>query len=400
MPKPPSIATQPKNQSITVGQSATFSALVVTATGSGTVTFKWETYRAGSWLYANGAGCTGMDTATLTVATTDTSLNGRRYRCVVSNAGGSVTSNEVTLTVTAASPPSITTHPQNKSITEGQSAEFKVVASGSGTLTYQWQLYIGASGKPWGDMKDNSTVSGSKTSTLTLNNTDVSNNNARYRCMVKNEGGTVYSNEGVLTVTAPPAAPTTYTVKFNTGGGSAVANQTVNSGAKATKPADPAKEDNTFAGWYKNEGLTTAYSFNDPVTANITLYAKWTDSPPQSSTSSGAASSESTTTTPDIDDMAGPDGYTTEPNSGTAELDDSATPLESGEPGPISGKNGSSNWMLILLIALVAAAAAGVVAFIIVRKKENAKSVNTTKEFCGKPIDEPYIQQPHGNEEE
>jgi len=65
----------------------------------------------------------------------------------------------------------------------------------------------------------------------------------------------------------------TYTVTFDSDGGSAVASATVTSGAKVTKPADPTKTGYTFAGWYVGE---TAYDFNTAVTAAVTLKAKWT----------------------------------------------------------------------------------------------------------------------------
>ena len=86
------------------------------------------------------------------------------------------------------------------------------------------------------------------------------------------------------------ATPTTYTVTFNSNGGSAVANQSVTSGDKASKPTDPTRSGYTFAGWYSNSTFTTAYDFNIPVTANITLYAKWTvNAPPLSLTVSTIA---------------------------------------------------------------------------------------------------------------
>ena len=67
-----------------------------------------------------------------------------------------------------------------------------------------------------------------------------------------------------------------YTVTFNTDGGSTVANQTVAAGGKATKPTDPTKSGNTFAGWFSNAAKTTAYDFNSAVNADTTIYAKWT----------------------------------------------------------------------------------------------------------------------------
>lgn len=68
-----------------------------------------------------------------------------------------------------------------------------------------------------------------------------------------------------------------FTVTFETNGGSALAPVEVASGAKVTKPADPVKEGFTLENWYSNAALTTAYNFASPVTANLTLYAKWTE---------------------------------------------------------------------------------------------------------------------------
>lgn len=78
---------------------------------------------------------------------------------------------------------------------------------------------------------------------------------------------------------AKAATPSTYTVTFNTDGGSAVASQTVTSGAKATKPADPAKEGFTFDGWYKDAAFTTAFDFNTVINSDVTVYAKWNATP-------------------------------------------------------------------------------------------------------------------------
>lgn len=70
-----------------------------------------------------------------------------------------------------------------------------------------------------------------------------------------------------------PAA--SYTVSFVTDGGTDVASQTVTSGNKATRPANPSKTGCTFAGWYTNNTFTTAFDFDTAITANTVLYAKW-----------------------------------------------------------------------------------------------------------------------------
>ena len=73
----------------------------------------------------------------------------------------------------------------------------------------------------------------------------------------------------------------TYTVTFETSGGSAVDPVTVDAVSSVTKPADPTKSGYTFGGWYKDSTLQTPWDFaNDTVTADTTLYAKWTANPP------------------------------------------------------------------------------------------------------------------------
>lgn len=68
-----------------------------------------------------------------------------------------------------------------------------------------------------------------------------------------------------------------YTVTFNVGGhGTAPAPQKVENGGKATKPENPTAKGWRFDGWYTDEKCTAGYDFDKAVTANTTLYAKWT----------------------------------------------------------------------------------------------------------------------------
>ena len=64
-------------------------------------------------------------------------------------------------------------------------------------------------------------------------------------------------------------------VSFETGEGSKVDFQTTADG-KLVKPADPTRDGYTFGGWFTDEACTQAYDFSTPVTADLTLYAKWT----------------------------------------------------------------------------------------------------------------------------
>ena len=72
----------------------------------------------------------------------------------------------------------------------------------------------------------------------------------------------------------------TYEVSFNTRGGSTVAAQTIRYQAKASEPGEPVKNGNSFLGWYtsNDDGISLsdeAFDFETQITADITLYAKW-----------------------------------------------------------------------------------------------------------------------------
>lgn len=69
---------------------------------------------------------------------------------------------------------------------------------------------------------------------------------------------------------------TTYTVTFNSQGGSSVAAQTVKENETATKPKNPTRSGYTFAGWYTEASCQNQYDFSTKVTKDITLYADWT----------------------------------------------------------------------------------------------------------------------------
>ena len=70
--------------------------------------------------------------------------------------------------------------------------------------------------------------------------------------------------------------PKTYTVTFDSKGGSRVNPQNVNHGAKANEPSVPTREGYEFQGWYTGEDATASvYDFDTAVTQDITLYAHW-----------------------------------------------------------------------------------------------------------------------------
>lgn len=90
---------------------------------------------------------------------------------------------------------------------------------------------------------------------------------------------------GSSTDSASTPAAQQITVKFNTDGGSAIADVKVDKGGKVAKPADPTKEGYTFGKWYEDSIKVTEFDFDTPLSSDITLYASWVAATPSSSDS-------------------------------------------------------------------------------------------------------------------
>ncbi|MCL2023593.1 MAG: leucine-rich repeat protein, partial [Oscillospiraceae bacterium] len=76
--------------------------------------------------------------------------------------------------------------------------------------------------------------------------------------------------------------PITYTVTFDSKGGSAVDDKVVISGKTLTPPPLPTYGSQHFAGWYKDADYTERWNFvTDVIIDDITLYAKWEDFSPE-----------------------------------------------------------------------------------------------------------------------
>jgi len=103
------------------------SVLTVAATGSGALTYQWQ---------KGGANISGATAATYTISSV-ASGDAANYTCVVTGGCGPVTSNAAALTINTAV--LISTQPVPTTVTAGSPAIFTVVASGSGSLLYQWQ---------------------------------------------------------------------------------------------------------------------------------------------------------------------------------------------------------------------------------------------------------------------
>src|SRR5262249_45793313 len=128
----PSITAQPSSVTVTAPASAVFT---VAATGVPAPTYQWMLSTDGV-NFSNISGATG---ASYNTGATTTNNSGNQYKCVVSNASGSVTSFTATLTVTPSpTAPVITSQPSGATVTVPATATFSVSATGTPAPSYQW----------------------------------------------------------------------------------------------------------------------------------------------------------------------------------------------------------------------------------------------------------------------
>lgn len=115
--------------------------------------------------------------------------------------GSSSQWNIITVQLAAPEPepegPEITVHPQNVEVTEPDPGVFTVSATGTGTLSYQWQVN---DGEGWENVS-----SGGTTDEYTTGATSVAMDGYEFRCAVTDDNGTTVSNAATLTVNAAEA---------------------------------------------------------------------------------------------------------------------------------------------------------------------------------------------------
>jgi hypothetical protein len=160
--QPAGIDTNPTNQTVCDGGTATFTA---SASGVPAPTVQWEVSTNGGGSFAPIPGAT---STTLTFTAT-ASQNGNQYRAVFTNSSGTATSTAATLTVVV----TVTTDPLDQSVCQGSTASFSTTASGIGPFSFVWKK--GATILNTGDLGGRVTItSGSNSSTLSISNVQAS----------------------------------------------------------------------------------------------------------------------------------------------------------------------------------------------------------------------------------
>jgi hypothetical protein len=124
----PVINTQPASQSLTYGTAAVFTA---GASATPTPTFQWQEFISSWNPLSNGGGYSGVATATLRLALPVVALSGRKYRCVISNSCGSVSTDESAVLTVSPRPITISADAKSKTYGDADPALTAQVTAGS-----------------------------------------------------------------------------------------------------------------------------------------------------------------------------------------------------------------------------------------------------------------------------
>ncbi len=183
------ITVQPADRSVEAGTTATFEVVATHATG-----YQWQRSNDGGTTFADVAGATGASHTTPVTALAD---DGARYRVVVSNSAGNVTSGAALLSVNASPAlPAFVAQPGDATVLAPDPATFTAAVTGTPTPTLQWQLSTDG-GNTFADLV------GATGSIYTTPATSAGDSGARYRAIATNSVGPATSAVATLTVNLP-----------------------------------------------------------------------------------------------------------------------------------------------------------------------------------------------------
>jgi glucose/arabinose dehydrogenase len=260
----PAITTQPSNQTVNAGQTATFT---VAASGTPTPTYQWQVSTGGGPFtnLTNTAPYSGVTTTTLTITGVTAGLSGNQYRAVATNSVGSATSNAATLTVNVA--PTFTSPPTNQTIVAGQNGSFTATVTGTPTPTLQWQVSTNGGGT-FTNLANGAPYSGVTTSVLTLTGVPAGLNNNQYRLVATNSAGTATSAAATLTVNTAAGAPVITTQPTNQ---TVTAGQNVSFTVAASGTPTPTYQWQVSIGGGPFTNLTNTAPYSGVTTTTLTI---------------------------------------------------------------------------------------------------------------------------------
>ncbi len=186
------VIESPQNQTVNLGQPATFTYKVE---GSAPMTYQWS---------KNGTEIPGATNPSYTTPPTTATDNGSVFKVVARNGGGATAASSAKLMVLSAGPV-IVAQPFNNTAGPNVTRMFRVIATGSGQLRYQWQ-------------KNGIDIPGATASTYVTPVLTPEDNGSLYRVLITDDFASVMSATATLTVLGPAITnqPSNQSVEVNT----------------------------------------------------------------------------------------------------------------------------------------------------------------------------------------
>ncbi len=179
---PPNISpASPADATLTQGQPATLS---VNESG-GSPPFAYQWFKAGAAI----VGATSFQLNFPAIALSDAG----RYSVRITNAAGSATSREATITVNPATPVTVERSPANATLVEGQDVSLSVFVTGSPPIALQWH-------------RDGIAIPGATNFSFSISAASVADAGA-YTVVASNAAGSATSGAAIVTVAPAPPPP-------------------------------------------------------------------------------------------------------------------------------------------------------------------------------------------------
>lgn len=216
----PSISTHPQSVDLCNNNQTTFSIIA-----SGTnISYQWQVNTGSSWSnLSNNATYSNVTTSTLAVNSLTTSMNGYKYRCVVSGTcSPNAVSNEATLLVNPVVTPAVSIVSTNTDICDGETITFNASGINGGTQNlYQWHVNgnIVASGSTFSSttLADNDEVYCSFTSNQKCRTKNIATSNKIFPKVTQNKVPTISITSSSGNVECS-GVPVTFKANISNGG--------------------------------------------------------------------------------------------------------------------------------------------------------------------------------------
>ncbi|XP_044170543.1 LOW QUALITY PROTEIN: hemicentin-1-like, partial [Acropora millepora] len=195
----PAFATHPRSQAVREGDNVTLSCH---ATGNPKPTISWTIDGSTVNIKVHPRVSLGPDNKQLTVRNVKRTDSNHQYRCLANNSVETITSDAASLNVQYK--PAFTTHPQNKTVREGDPVTLFCNATGNPKPSISWTI----DGLPVNITVHSRISLTADNKQLTVKDVNRTDSHHKYRCLARNSIGTITSYAASLTIQYKPTFTT------------------------------------------------------------------------------------------------------------------------------------------------------------------------------------------------